>query len=43
MLVQYAVDGDNASIVEVLLFPESEGEMDSRFYLLIKLEHLERG
>ena len=43
MLVQYATDGDSASIVEVLLFPESEGDMDSRFCLLIKLERLEGG
>ena len=40
MLVQYAADGDSASIVEVLLFPESEGDMDSRFCLLIELERL---
>ena len=43
MLVQYAAVGDSASIVEVLLFPESEGDMDSRFCLLIKLERLEGG
>ena len=43
MLVQYAVDGDSASIAEVLLFPESEDEMDSRFCLLIKLERLKGG
>ena len=43
MLVQYVVDGDSASIAEVLLFPESEDDMDSRFCLLIKLEHHEGG
>ena len=40
MLVQYAADGDIVSIVEVLLFSESESGMDSRFCLLIKLERL---
>ena len=43
MLVQYAVGGDSAGITEVLLFPESEDDMDSRFCLLIKLERLEGG
>ena len=43
MLVQYVADGDNANIIEVLLFAKSEGDMDSRFCLLIKLERLERG
>ena len=43
MLVQYVVDGDSVSIVKVLLFSESEGDMDSRFCLLIKLERLEGG
>ena len=43
MLVQYVADGDSASIVAILLFPESEGDMDSRFSLLIKLECLEGG
>ena len=42
MLVQYAIYGDSASIVEVLLFP-SEDDRDSRFCLLIKLERLEGG
>ena len=43
MLVQYVVDGDSAIIIEVLLFAESEGDMDLIFYLLIKLEGLEGG
>ena len=42
MLVQYAADGDSASIIAVFLFPESEDDMDSRFCWLIKLERLEK-
>ena len=43
MLVQYAADGDITNMVGVLLFSGSEGETDSRFCLLIKLECLEGG
>lgn len=43
MLVQYIAIGDSENLVEVLLFPESEGDMDLRFCLAIKLKCLEEG
>ena len=35
-----AAVGDSASVVEALLFPEFEGNMDLRFWLFNKLERL---
>lgn len=42
-LVRNVVVGNNVNLVEVLLFPESEGDMDLGFGLVIKLEWREGG